>query len=76
MYIWVYASNTYPLPNFLKNLVSALPYASASTYPLPFPCNIASYNPTNYSHYLRNSIYIKINENGVDGVIVNVETDT
>ena len=41
MYKWIYASNTYPLPFFKKNLAYALPYASASTYPLPFPCNIS-----------------------------------
>ena len=28
MYKWIYASNTYPLPNFLKNLAFAFPYAS------------------------------------------------
>ena len=44
VYIYEYVSNTYPLPNYFKNLVSALPYAAASTYPLPFPCNIGS-NP-------------------------------
>ena len=48
MYIYIYiyihtygyAFNTYSLPNFLKNLTYVLPYASASTYPLKFPCNI------------------------------------
>ena len=41
--IYGYASNTYLLPNFLRNLVYALTYAFASTYPFPFPCNIGLY---------------------------------
>ena len=46
MYKWIYASNTYPLPKFFKNLAYALPYASASasTYPLPNLYSNAKYN--------------------------------
>ena len=40
IYIWTYASNTYPFPNFSKNLAYALPYVSASTYIFLFPYNI------------------------------------
>ena len=40
MYIYRYASNTYPLPNFFKKIAYTFPYASASMYPIPFPCNI------------------------------------
>ena len=46
MYVYI-CINGYTLPIhirfliFLKNFASALLYASASTYQLPFPCNIA-----------------------------------
>ena len=40
MHIWIYPSNRYPFPNFVENLASALPYASASTYLIPFLCNV------------------------------------
>ena len=40
IYKYGYASNMYPLPIFFLNLASALPYASGSMYPLPFPYNI------------------------------------
>ena len=38
--IYIYASNTDPLPSFLKKIASTLPYDSASAFPLPFPCNL------------------------------------
>lgn len=38
---WIYASNTYSLPNFLKNLTFTLPYDFASTYTLSILGNIA-----------------------------------
>ena len=73
VYIYGYTSNTYPLPNFFKNLAYALytlplPHtcfrfhtpASASTHPLPFPCNIGIYPNNSLRFYRKNILYNKV----------------